>query len=317
MKELYKMTVKMGIVRQYIFLLILRAPFDAVRTWVTASMLQSVFGCLQRNEKESLPLLCGGYGLLFALLFLYNGAIWSIYAAFAAKTQAKVHKEMIGKLKKQPYRRLESRLGGEWLTRFNDDIEGAFMMMNGPLRVPHAVVAAVNTMVSVWLMIRSSLLLSAVVCLCILPHLWLNDRLALKRIPELKEASQKAVAQCTSDICPLIAQADTILLYDAGELLSGRCEESSLALMKANMRLHKKNAVEQMLKLLFGIGGYFLVLLTGCGLVGSGIMSFPELIYCFQVRGSVLGSVFMFVSCMGNIRAGSVCMKRVNDMLEM
>ncbi len=314
--EFHKLIKRLGILRKYVFWLLLRSPFDALRTWMTAAMMKSVFQCLQTSDQRTLPLLCIGYGLLCTLLFVYNGVVWSSYAAFAAKTQAMLQKKMIERLRNQPYGRLENRLTGEWLTRLNSDIEEACMMMNAPLRIPHAVVAVVNTLLSAYLMMRSSLLLTGIVCMCILPHLWLNYRLVLKGIPVLKETAQKALAKCTSDIGPLMTQAEAILVYDAGELLLNKCEESSLNLMKANLRIHKKNAVGQMLKPLFGIGGYFLVLLIGCGLIGKGRMSFPELIYCFQVRSSVLGGVFMLVSCMGNIRANSVCIKRVNSMLE-
>ncbi len=316
MNELYKMIRRLGMLRKYVFFLLLRAPFDALRTWMTASMIQSVFSCLQTGDDGVLPFLCIGYGLLCALLFLYNGVVWSSYAALAAKMQVRLQKNMMEKLQTQSCKRLESCLEGEWFTRLNSDIDAALAMMNAPLHVPHAVVAIVNTLVSSFLLMRSSLLLFGVVCICILPHLWVNYQMVLKNIPALKEESQKATAQCTSDIHPFITQADTITLYDAGGLLMNKYEESSLRLMKANLNLHKKNAVGQMLIPLFGIGGYFLVLLIGYGLIDRGTMLFSELIYCFQVRTSVLSGVFMLVSCMGNIRADSVCAKRVNDMFE-
>lgn len=40
------------------------------------------------GEAEGLPEICVSYGILCALLFCYNGTVWSLYAAFAARAEA-------------------------------------------------------------------------------------------------------------------------------------------------------------------------------------------------------------------------------------
>ena len=124
--EFHKLIKRLDILRKYVFWLLLRSPFDALRTWMTAVMMQSVFQCLQTSDQRTLPLLCIGYGLLCTLLFVYNGVVWS------------------------------------------------------------------------------SLLLTGIVCMCILPHLWLNYRLVLKGIPALKEAAQKALGFSLDEIKTVI-----------------------------------------------------------------------------------------------------------------
>ena len=131
MSDLGELLKRMGIRCKYLFLLLLRAPFDAFRTWMLANLLRSVWGCVERQDSTSLLKICVGYGLLCAMLFLYNGIVWSSYAAFAAKAEAWLQEELLGKILSLPLKRIESRLGGEWITKWNSDIHGAFLMMNG------------------------------------------------------------------------------------------------------------------------------------------------------------------------------------------
>ena len=46
------------------------------------------------------------------------------------------------------------------------------------------------------------------------------------------------MAENTSAIKPLITDADTILLYDAKELMMANCAKTSKRLMKINMKMH-------------------------------------------------------------------------------
>ena len=80
------------------------------------------------------------------MLFLYNGSIWSIYAAFAAKVEAFLQKKVIEKILASPLRRIDSTCNGEWITSLNSDIQTAIAIMNAPINVPHLVVAAINTL---------------------------------------------------------------------------------------------------------------------------------------------------------------------------
>lgn len=316
MGELSKWIRRMGLWRKYLFLLLLRSPFDAFRTWMLANLMKSIFKCLETYHSGALLKLCIIYGLLCVLLFVYNGIIWAKYAAFSAKVEIRLQKKMFEKILNLPFARLDRRFSGEWITRLNSDIQAAFTMMNGPMNIPHLVVAVINTMLSCLLMLKSSLLFWGITCIFAIPQLVINDRIVLKSIPKLKEASQNAMAESTSAIRPLITEADTILLYDARELMIMNCTEASRKLMKINIKLHMRNAINAVSMHLFGIGGYLMILLLGYRFIYDGTMTFSDTVYCFQVRGAILSGMFMLITCLNNIKANSVCIKRMNDTLE-
>ena len=311
MRDLLALMKRIGSLRKYVILLILRSPFDALRTWMLANLMQAVFYSVETGERGSLQAVCVVYGLICALLFVYNGTIWSSYAAFAAETEVQVHEALFRKLGEMPLRKLDSHLGGEWITRLNSDVQGAFLMMSGALNIPHAVVASINTVLACVLMVRSSWLLFGITWLFFLPYLFINYKLVLKGMGERKEASQKAMAENTSAICPLITEAAVIRIYDAGDLLMKECEESSLRLMRINLNMQVRSALGNVALRLSGLGGYFALLLWGYYMIYRGSFSFPELVYCFQVRGAVLAGISMLIASLNNIRANAVCVKRI------
>ncbi len=313
MNEFGKFVKRMGIQRKYVFLLLLRSPFDAFRTWMLAGLMQAVFRCLETKDADRLSGICIIYGLLCAMLFFYNGTIWSIYAAFSAKTEARLQKKLLEKILHMPLKQVDSKFSGEWITNLNGDIQAAIMMMNGPMNMPHIVVALLNTIVSLFLMLRCSVLMCCITLLFILPHLWINNKIVLKPIPKLRGVSQTALAESTSAIKPLITEADTILLYNAGDLMMRQCEEASRKLMRTNMKMHMRNALSDVVMRLFGIGGYFTILMIGYSLIYNGAMEFSDVVYCFQIRGSIMSGIFMLIICWNNIKANSVCIRRIND----
>lgn len=316
MGNLSKLVKKMGLWRKYIFLLLLRSPFDAFRTWLSANLMKSIFSCLETDNSGALLKICIVCGLLCAILFVYNGIIWEKYAAFSAKVEIWLQKKMFEKILSLPLWRIDSRFSGEWITRLNSDIQAAFTMMNGPLNIPHLVVAALNTMLSCLLMLKSSLLFLGITWMFAIPQLVINYKIVLKSIPKLKEQSQNAMAWNTSAIKPLLTDADAILLYDAKELMMKNCAEHSRSLMKINLKMHMRRAISDVGMRLFGMGGYLILLFTGYRFIFNGTMVFSDVVYCFQVRGSVLSGMFMLITCLNNLKANSVCIKRINDTLE-
>lgn len=316
MGNLGKLLKSMGFRRKYIFLLLLRSPFDAFRTWLLANLMKSIFSCLETNNSGALLKVCVVYGLLCAMLFVYNGVIWAEYAAFSAKVEIWLQKKMFEKILSLPLKKIASRFSGEWITRLNSDIQAAFTMMNGPMNIPHLVVAVINTMLSCFLMLRSSLLFLVVTWMFAIPQFVINYWLVLKSFPKLKEESQNAMAENTSAIKPLLTDADTILLYDAKKLMMTNCAENSRRLMKINRKMHVRRAISDVSMRLFGMGGYLVLLVMGYRFIHIGTMAFSDAVYCFQVRGSILSGMFMLITCLNNLKANSVCLKRMNDTFE-
>lgn len=316
MRDLHNLIKKIGIRRKYLILLLLRSPFDALRTWMLAGLMKTTFLSLEINDASALAKICIRYGLICALLFFYNGIIWSIYATFAAKTEASLQKRMIDKILNLPFKHISNQFGGEWLTRLNSDIHAAFVIMNAPVNVPHLVVSIINTMVSCLLLLRNNVPMLVITWGFLLPHLYINYKIVLKRMPELKESSQKAISENTSAIEPIITEAETILLYDAKDLLMSRYEESSRKLMKMNMNIHMRHTVSSMILQLFGYGGYYFLLLMGAKQIEKEWLSFSDVVYNFQIRGAIMAGMFMLISCLNNIKTNSVCVRRINQILD-
>lgn len=127
--ELCRLIKRMGIQRKYVFLLLLRAPFDALRAWMLADLMKTVFFCLETNDKNKLSAVCVIYGLICALLFFYNGTIWSLYAVFSAKAEARLQKMMLQKMMSLPLKRVGGHFSAQWITKLNSDIQAANRMM--------------------------------------------------------------------------------------------------------------------------------------------------------------------------------------------
>lgn len=316
MNDFFQMIKKLGVFRKYIFLIILRAPFDAVRTWMLAGLMKNVFYSIETGDVEKLLTEGAVYGLICVLLFLYNGTIWSIYAAFAAKVEAVLQRMVIDRILSFPLCRIENTRNGEWITRLNSDIQMAIIIMNAPLNMPHLVVATINTVVASVLLFKCNLILFIVVVAFTLPYLFLNYKIVLKNVPKLKRESVNAMSENTSSIEPLITEADVILLYEAEDLMIKKCEMTSRKLMKMNMRIHVRNAVSDAVIRLFGSYGYLVILLIGYGMICKDDMAFSDLVYGFQVRGSLLAGLTMLITSWNNIKMNSVCVNRLNDIME-
>lgn len=59
-----------------------------------------------------------------------------------------------------------------------------------------------------------------------------------------------------------------------------------------------------------------MILTVGYGLVLQGMMSLAEVMYCLQIRQSILAGMLLLFNSMNNIKANSVCAKRINNLLE-
>lgn len=82
--------------------------------------------------------------------------------------------------------------------------------------------------------------------------------------------------------------------------------EESRRLMRANLKLQIRRWLGDMLFRLFGIGGYLALLFTGAAMMADGKMTFSDLVYCFQVRASILAGGLMLINCVSNIKINSI-----------
>lgn len=316
MNELRKLIKRLGNGRPYLILLLLRAPFDAFRTWMYAGLLKSTFEAIEYGASSRLIVNCIIYSLICALLFFYNGSIWAIYAAFAARSEALIRRCIFQRVMELPLKKIDERSIGEWFTRLNSDVQMAYTLMNGAMNIPHAMNAVVNVMLSTILLFRSNIFVFFMVWLFVLPHLLISQFMIAKPMTALKTASLKALADNTSRLEPIITEAETILLYDAKELVLKQFEESSFNIRKANMRIHKRNTFGSAILPIFGMGGYLVILCIGNQLIHNGTYTFGELSYAFQFRGGILLGALSLCTCISNIKANIAGVKSVNETLK-
>lgn len=301
---------------KYLFLLFLRAPFEALRTWVLANLLKDVFGALAGGGAAWLTSRCIVYGLLCIVLFCYNGIVWSRYAAFSAEAEASLQKRMMKSILEMPYQKVSEHRGSDWLTRMNSDIHGVFVLMNGPLTIPHAVVSVLNIVLASLLLFQCEVRMFVAVWVFVIPHLLLNYLVVSKGMPGRKEKSQKALADCTGTLKPLIAEAESVRIYQAEEMLLEQCRASSKKLMDIHMKMQIRTALGNGLGRLFGMAGYLVLIFMGYGKMNTNRMSFAELVYLFQLRGGVLLGVMMLATCISNIKMYLACAKRVGEICQ-
>jgi ABC-type multidrug transport system fused ATPase/permease subunit len=289
-------------------LLLLRCPTDAALTVTQALFFQRVFNSLELNDAAGLNDACVFFGVATLCIFIYNGTIWSIYAPFCVRLCATLRVKLFEKIAALRFSRIEAGTHGDWLTRLNTDAEEAFT--SRPLHFPHFVCACVRITLSSVLLILISPSVYGWVMLFVVPHVLFNQLCVARAMPGLNRQSLEASARNTGDLSAFITCADINALYGSGGLLMERFRGSSLALYKANMKIHLRNAISAGVLPLFGLSGY-LILLT----VSGGIM-FGHLTAAFQYRGGILIGANMLINCVVSISASYAGVRRVLEVFD-
>jgi len=294
---------------KFLFLLLLRCPFDAAMTVVNATFLQHAFNAVTQNDSAQLTSLCLIFGLASLCLFLYNGTVWSIYAPFVTRMESRLRAKLFIKISEFSYERIEAIPQGEWVTRLNTDVQ---MPFSRPIHLPHAICAIVNISVSAVILWLINPEVFCWVLLFVIPHIVVSQLLIARAMPELNKKSLEATAKNTSELTALITCADTAALYDAQDYLIKRFEESSLNLRRANMKIRNRNTLGAAIIPLFGMGGYLILMIVSSTWIANGNLTFGDLTAAFQYRSGVLSGSMMFISSMISIGASMAGIKRLN-----
>ncbi|HOL91631.1 MAG TPA: ABC transporter ATP-binding protein [Clostridiales bacterium] len=307
-KKLFDMT---GTFRRFVILTLFRLPFDTLLNIVNALFLEYAFDAVNGADKKGLMTACALFGVVNIFLFLYNGTVWTIYSAFAARWAAALRRKLFRHISSLSLKQMEDRTAGEWITRLNSDLMAAAAVLNEPIHLPHAAVALVNICVSSVILFLTDPKMFGLVILFVAPHLLISQLVVAKPMTRLKADVQEAMAKNTSDMHAIIACADTALIYDAQGFLLKRFEKSSMEIMKKNMRLHNRRALGNGLLPLMGISGYFALLLAGGVQIAGGMMTFGSLTAVLQYRGGLLKSMMMLVNCIINLKTAMAGVRRV------
>ncbi len=316
MRELRQLLRAVGSARRFAALLALRAPFDMAMTLVQAAFLSASFDAMAAVDRPALLAACLWFGVGSALLFLYNGTVWTLYAAFAVRWTGRLRRMLFRRIAGLSLRQVEQRPAGEWLTRLNADAQAASALLNQPLHLAHMLCSIVNLGVSAALLLRADGRVFALVALFVIPHLLLG-RLVARPVSALQERALQAAAHNAADADALVTCADLALLYDAQGLLLERFERSSRELRRCQMALRVRGALNAGLLPLLGMAGYLALLLAAGSWIAQGQMTFGGLTAAFQYRGGVLLGAMMLVNCVINIRAAMAGVRRVLETLDM
>lgn len=301
---------------RWIALLLLRAPFEALRTLAQAAFLKAALDAVQQGDTARLGIVCAAFGACNLLLFLYNGTIWVIFDAFVARWVCGLRALLLRRVAALSLPQIEARPAGAWITRLNADVRKATALADKPLHLAHGAVAALQALVSSLVLLGVSPAALGLTWLFVAPHLLLT-RLLARPVKDLSAGAQAAAAANASAMDALIACADTARLYDAHGLLLRRFEESSRALMRANLRVQRQGALSACLTPLLGLGGFLVLLLAGAGWIASGAMTLGGLMAVLQMRGGVIAGGMTLSACLVNIRsamAGVTLLRQTLDM---
>ncbi len=300
---------------QFIILLILRSPVDLCMTIIQAVFLQNAFDAIGQNDIGLLTGACITFIIASLCIFLYNGIVWSIYAPFVVRMESRLRVKLFDKITTFSCERIEGTSHGEWLTRMNTDVQ---MPFSQPIHLPHAVNAILRIAVSSAILWGINPTVLGWVMLFVIPHIITSQLLVARVMPKLNKRSLEATAANMSELTTLVSCADIALLYDARDYLMKRFEKSSMDLMRAKMRIWKRNALNAAIAILpFGLSGYLVLLIVCSGWITRGLLTFGDLAGAFQYRLGLLIGSNMLINCLISIQASMAGIQRINKtMLE-
>lgn len=313
LKELFRKTGKLP---QAVLLLILRCPFDTLQTIILATFLQRGFNAINNNDIKQLYLTCTLSVVGFALLFLYNGTIWTMFATFYTKWISIIRQKMFSHILDLPLQKIDSKPLGEWITRLNADVQSATSVLGHPVQLPHAAYSLVNIIVSSIILIKMNPVIYGLIMLFVIPHILTIQYFVAKPMTGLATEVQEASANNTTDMNTLVTCADIAKLYDAETFLMSKFERSSLELRKANMRIRYRNGLSEALTPILGMTGYIVILLIGGIWIGEGKMTLGDLTAALQYRSGVLAGAIILTKSLMNIKTALAGVKRVNETMQ-
>jgi len=308
LREMSKILKTINSSWRFVFLILLRSPVNIAMTFVNAFFLQQAFNSIMQNNSRQLINTCVIFGIASLCIFLYNGSVWSVYAApLVTKMEGTLRIKLFRKISSLSYEKIEALPQGEWLTRLNTDVQMPFSES-----WPHTAVAVVNICVSSYLLWRLDTAVFGWILLFVIPHIAFSQLLIARAMPGFNKKSLAAMAQNTDELTTLVTCADIAALYDGQEYFMKRFEKSSRDLLQANMKMHARNALGAGVLPLFGLGGYLTLLIVSSRWIAEGRLTFGDLTAAFSYRGGVLLGALMLINSLISIQAGMAGIRRLN-----
>lgn len=303
--------------RFYIVLILLRAPFDFLLSMYNARLLSSSFSLIEMGDNQKLITNFLAFFVVTILLFLYNGTVWSMYAANAVKMHGSIRTIVFRKITGLSYQTLNQQPAGYWVTLGNRDVQMADTFFNGALNVPHEVVSTVNILGSAIVLMLMDYRLFGLAVAFIVPHVLISNFVVARTMTQLTKKATEEMSRFTFLLEPVVNASAAIAIYDAKDFMYQQLNDSSLKLRSINMEICKKKALNQAIMPLFGMTGYAVLLFVGGNLVSTGVMTFGTLTAILQYRGSLLMGSNMFINSSMNLKSNLAGIQRVNQLMEL
>ena len=315
-RKVRKILKETGMTKDFILVMILRAPFDFINALLSANMLETFIRLAERKEEGELLPTFGMFLLFTVIMFGYNMFVWAVVTM-------KINIKFIKKLRMRVYKSLLSRTGqemeelsaGDWISRLNSDIDKTDLYLVGPLNFMHLLIASVNMTLSATVLFMLNRTMLAVSLLVTLPFFFLSSVVAIRKVPVFKKNSREHYAKYTNWMEPVVNASESIRIFDGEELVMAKAEEESLKIMKNNMKAHKRTALATGINTFSGMTGYLLLLFLGNSMIGSELDDFARMMKITQYRGEMMKSVMMINSCVGRMKGNLPSAERVEEVL--
>ena len=315
-KKVIRILKETGMMKDFIFMMILRAPFDFLNAVLASNMLESFIRLVERKEEGELFPNFWIFLLFTVVLFGYNMFVWAVVSMkinirFIKKLRMRVYKSLLSRTQQE----MEKLSAGDWISRLNSDVDKTDLYLVGPLNFMHMVISVVNLSMSAIVLFILNHTMLLVTLAVMLPFFFLSSVVVIKKIPVFKKRSREHYAKFTNWMEPVVNSSEAIKIFEGEELILKKAEEESLLIMKNNMRAHKRTALASGINTFSGISGYLLLLFLGNSMMGSEIEDAARMFKITQYRGEMMKSVMMLNSCIGRMKTNLPGAERVEEVL--
>ncbi len=308
------MLKKLGIKKQYLRLLALRLPFEAIRNLINALFLKQAFEAIEALNFVRLGVVCGLFLAANLLLFTYNGTVWRFFAAFYAGLQKKLKLYIFNKLLAKPIEEIDKLASGDVLLRINQDAQMTAAIYGEPWNLVFLVNGIANLLLSAILFCIFDSKLFLIVLAFVIPHILIITWIVSPRLSSIQNKIQKASADLTDMYESFVNLADTVFLYDCSDFFLKKIKIKNLELKLLFIKKALYKAIEHAVMPLFGITGYLVLMFLGAEKINAGIITLGSLLYAFQLRGGVIMAANMIATSITTISVNKAGLKRLEEL---
>lgn len=311
------MLKELGARTQYVRLLLLRLPFEAIRNLIYAVFLKFSFEAIQDMDKKRLCLVCAGFLAANIFLFSYNGTVWRFFGTFYARLQKKLKVFIITKLLDKPLEEIDDLADGDILMRLNHDTQMAAAIYAEPWNLVFLVNGIANLILSSLLFWLFEVKLFLITIVFVLPFVLISSYVFAPLLYSLQNQIQKVGADLTDMYASYINMADTVYLYDCSDFFLQKIKDKNLELRRLEIKKTLFKALEAAGIPLFGLTGYLVLMFMGADRISAGVITTGSLLYAFQLRLGLISASTMIIKSITTISVNKAGLKRIKELIHL